>query len=272
MPTPPSATPESKRSHGSEPPSTASTTVFIRFACGAAIVPSEKPLLDSPSAITTSATTQQATLAAISWPACCSAGVPFTSQPVLRSWLMSPAFDAATHTTVPTVSTAPIAAVPVQPSARKIAAVLAIVISAIADTGLDDTPIRPTRRDETGTNRKPKSATPSAATTRAPRPRSPAKSHGTVESTITSTTRPTTITQLGRSRSVRSACAFPPPPERPRATAASDCTIVGAVLMTVKRPAQVTAPAPTKIVNWSLIALGVRPAPPAAMWTFVISG
>ena len=44
--------------------------------------------------------------APISWPSCWRAGVAPTSQPVLRSCEMSPAFDAATATIVPTVSTA----------------------------------------------------------------------------------------------------------------------------------------------------------------------
>src|SRR5262245_28552066 len=118
--------------------------------------------------MTTAAMTQHATHAAISWPYCCRHGVAPTSQPVLRSWLMSPAFDAATQTTVPTVSTAACAATPFQPSATKMPAVPASVISAIAEVGFDDTPITPTRRDDTGTNRKPNSATPSAAAQRAP--------------------------------------------------------------------------------------------------------
>jgi hypothetical protein len=157
---------------------------------------------------------------------------------------MSPAFDAATQTTVPTVSTAARASRSRQPSRKKTADVPASVISAIADVGFDDTPIHPTRREDTGTNRNPNSATPSAAKILPWSGRWPAKRSGIVASATTSRAMPSRSTGAGRSRSVRS----PPPAAlfllNPEATAANERTIVGAVRHTVTSAAAATAPAP----------------------------
>ena len=50
--------------------------------------------------MTVAATAQQAQAAPMSWPSCWRAGVAPTRKPVLRSWEMSPALEAATATMV----------------------------------------------------------------------------------------------------------------------------------------------------------------------------
>src|SRR5919106_314013 len=76
---------------------------------------------------------------------------------------MSPAFEAAMHTTVPTVRIAARAEGSVQPQRTKTRATPSRVTRVMPEVGLDDTPIRPTMRDETTTKRAPKLPPPGAA-------------------------------------------------------------------------------------------------------------
>src|SRR5688572_6867223 len=116
---------------------------------------------------------------------------------------MSPAFDAAIQTTVPTVRIAARAEGSVQPSRTKTTETPSRVTSVIAEVGFDDTPIRPTMRDETTTKATPKIATPSAATTRGTKDMLPAKRPGTATSVSTTSAGTATTIQAGMSRSVR---------------------------------------------------------------------
>src|SRR5688500_8934753 len=149
-----SAAPTPTSPHGSDPESTPSITVFISVACGAGR--SGDPNVNArPRSSTVPAIAQQANAAPMNCPSCCFAGVAPTRYPVFRSCEMSPAFDAATQTTVPTVITVALVVGPTAPSARNASAVPISVISAIAEVGFDETPITPTSRELTGTNRNP---------------------------------------------------------------------------------------------------------------------
>jgi hypothetical protein len=161
---------------------------------------------------------------------------------------MSPAFEAATHTTVPTVSMAARAEASVQPRARNTTLTPSSVTSAIPDVGLEETPMSPTMREDTTTNVRPKTATPIAATARWMTLISPASSPGTATSITTTRAGNASTTQPGRSRSVRDASgpavtASGEAP-RPRSTATSEAYIVGSARVTVTIPAAATAPAP----------------------------
>src|SRR5205814_6754985 len=118
---------------------------------------------------------------------------------------MSPAFDAATQTTVPTVRIAARADGSCQPHNTKITETPSSVTSVIAEVGFDDTPINPTIRDETTTKQTPKMATPIDATSRCTKFISPASSPGTATSVMITASGTTTTTHAGRSRSVRGA-------------------------------------------------------------------
>src|SRR4030081_345969 len=98
---------------------------------------------------------------------------------------MSPAFDAAIQTTVPTVRIAARAEGSVQPHNTKTTDAPRSVTSVIAEVGFDETPIKPTMREETTTKQTPKIATPSDATRRGPSPMFPASNPGTATSVIT---------------------------------------------------------------------------------------
>src|SRR3954462_9441473 len=146
-----SAAPTPTSPHGSEPASTPSMTVFISVACGAGN--SGEPNLNAePRSSTVPAIAQHANAAPMNCPNCWRAGVAPTRNPVFRSCEMSPAFDAAMQTTVPTVRIAARADGSVQPHKTKITATPRSVTSVIADVGLEDTPMRPTMRDDTTTN------------------------------------------------------------------------------------------------------------------------
>src|ERR1041384_3968669 len=95
---------------------------------------------------------------------------------------MSPAFDAAMQTTVPTVRIAARADGSFHPRSTNTAATPSSVTSVIADVGFDDTPINPTMRDETTTKQTPKIATPIAAMSRGVNDMLPAKRPGTATS------------------------------------------------------------------------------------------
>src|SRR5512145_120086 len=159
---------------------------------------------------------------------------------------MSPAFEAATQTTVPTVRMAARAEGSVQPRATKITDTPSSVTSAIPEVGLDDTPMSPTIRDETTTKATPKMATPSDATNRGPGPMSPASRPGTENRVMMTSAGTASTTQPGTSRSVRGTAAAVPPGSsrcrRPVITAASDRYIVGSERNTVTIPAAATAP------------------------------
>src|SRR5258708_19136009 len=158
-----SAEPVPTSAHGSEPESTPSMTVFISVACGAGRSgePNVKAL---PRSSTVPAMAQQAHAAPRNWPNCCFAGVAPTMNPVFRSCEMSPAFDAAIQTTVPTVRIAARAEGSVQPQSTKTTDAPSNVTSVIAEVGFDETPISPTMSDDTTTKQTPHIATPMAAT------------------------------------------------------------------------------------------------------------
>src|SRR6185503_4768035 len=145
---------------------------------------------------------------------------------------MSPAFDAATQTTVPTVRIAARADGSVHPSSTKTTDTPSNATIVIADVGFDETPISPTMRDDTTTKQTPKMATPSAATRRWTKFMSPARRSGTATRATTTAIGTATTTQPGTSRSVRGVCeTWPGPasgaPRNPRTTAANELAIVG---------------------------------------------
>src|SRR5438067_8562947 len=155
-----SADPVPTSPHGSEPARTPSITVFMSVACGAGS--SGEPNVNAlPSSRTVPAIAQHANAAPMNWPSCWRAGVAPTRNPVFKSCEMSPAFDAAMQTTVPTVRIAARADGSVQPHNTKATDAPRSVTSVIADGGLDETPIRPTMRDDTTTKQTPKIATAS---------------------------------------------------------------------------------------------------------------
>src|ERR1044071_384871 len=246
--------------HGSEPASTPSITVFISVACGAGRSgePNVKAL---PRSSTVPAIAQQANAAPRNWPNCWRAGVAPTSQPVLRSCEMSPAFDAAIQTTVPAVRMAARADGSFQPRSTKTIETPSSVTSVIADVGFDDTPIRPTMREETTTKQTPKIATPIAAINRGAKVILPAKSPGTTTSVMTTTSGTTATTHAGTSRAVRSPKPIEAPTARtPRATAAKELHIVGSARATATSPAAATAPAPMKRTCFDQICPAVSAA------------
>src|SRR3954447_12546273 len=149
-----SADPVPTSAHGSDPESTPSMTVFISVAWGAGS--SGDPNVNArPRRSTVPAMAQQAHAAPRNWPNCCFAGVAPTRNPVFKSCEMSPAFDAAMQTTVPTVRMAARADGSFQPHSTKMTETPRSVTSVIAEVGFDDTPIRPTMRDDTTTNATP---------------------------------------------------------------------------------------------------------------------
>src|SRR5712691_1037282 len=170
---------------------------------------------------------------------------------------MSPAFDAATHTTVPTVRIAARADGSVHPRSTNTAETPRRVTSVIAEVGFDETPISPTMREETTKKHTPKIATPSALTRRGPKDMLPARRPGTATSVMT-TRAGTSATKIGgMSRSVRPSDVGPTlesalsdwrvgptPPRRPFTTALNELHIVGSARATATIPAAATAPAP----------------------------
>src|SRR3954452_5277621 len=242
-----SAEPVPTSAHGSDPESTPSITVFINVACGAGS--SGDPNVNArPRRSTVPAMAQQAQAAPRNWPNCCFAGVAPTRNPVFRSCEMSPAFDAAMQTTVPTVRIAARAEGSVQPQRTKTTDAPSSVTSVIAEVGFEETPIRPTMRDETTTKQTPKIATPSAATRRGPKAMLPASNPGTPTSVMTTASGTAITIHDGTSRSVRGAVSpsaiETPLRRRPRMTAANELAIVGSALITATIPAAATAPAP----------------------------
>jgi hypothetical protein len=79
--------------------------VFINVACGAGSSCEPNPYA-LPRNSSVAATAQHAVAAPMYCPTCCSAGVAPTCCSVFKSCEMSPAFDAAIATTVPTISSA----------------------------------------------------------------------------------------------------------------------------------------------------------------------
>src|SRR3954452_21196344 len=196
------AEPVPTSAHGSDPERTPSITVFISVACGAGSSGDPK-VKARPRRSTVPAMAQQAQAAPRNWPNCCLAGVAPTRNPVFKSCEMSPAFDAAMQTTVPTVRIAARADGSVQPHSTKTTEAPRSVTSVIAEVGFDETPISPTMRDETTTKQTPKIATPSAATRRGPKAMLPASKPGTATSVMTTASGTTTTIHDGTSRSVR---------------------------------------------------------------------
>src|SRR5262245_27006933 len=181
------------------------------------------------------------------WPACCLAGVAPTSHPVFKSWLMSPAFEAAIATTVPTVRTAAIAPGPVHPSYANTVATPSNVTSVIPDVGCDDTPTIPTMRAATATNKSPKIPTPAAHTARCSGVSALPNTPGTSAAVAMTNATPTTITTGDRSRSVSATSAAALTARDPSSslnTADNAPHMVGRPAMTVRIPAVATAPAP----------------------------
>src|SRR5580765_3466063 len=159
---------------------------------------------------------------------------------------MSPAFEAAMQTTVPTVRMAARADGSRQPQSTKTTETPSSVTRVMADVGFDDTPMRPTMRDDTTTKATPNTATPMAATRRGTNDMWPASNPGTATSVTMTISGTSTTTQEGMSRSVRSGAWVPGPgsrvpvtsgpvpvtgdprpasPRRPRSTAANELHI-----------------------------------------------
>src|SRR3954447_6158837 len=196
-----SAAPTPTSPHGNEPESTPSITVFINVACGAGSAgePNVKAL---PSSSTVPATAQQANAAPMNCPNCCRAGVAPTRKPVFRSCEMSPAFDAAMQTTVPTVRIAARADGSCQPRSTNTTETPSSVTSVIAEVGFEETPIKPTMRDDTTTKQTPKIATAIAAIRRGTSDILPASRPGTATRVTMTASGTTATTHAGTSRSV----------------------------------------------------------------------
>lgn len=169
---------------------------------------------------------------------------------------MSPAFEAAMATMVPTVRTAARAPPSIQPAAANAEATPSRVTRAMPEVGCDDTPTMPTMRAATATKSTPKIATPEAQTARWVRSMPPAKTPGTSHETVTTSAIPPKTKPPGRSRSVSGTPAADPVPLTalaalaaafffsPRATAVNEAIMVGKLRTTVRMPAVATAPAP----------------------------
>ena len=99
-------------------------------------------------------------------PICCRRGVAPRMKPVLRSCDVSPAMDAATQTTVPTMRTVALPARSVQPARKNTRLTPSSVAMAIPDVGLEVTPTRPTIRELTVTKKNAKIAMRTEATAR----------------------------------------------------------------------------------------------------------
>ena len=208
------------RPQGSAPASTPSMTVFISVACGAG---------RSGGAEGVGAAEEQHRARhrpagergaeELAEPAG-APGVAPTSWPVFRSCEMSPALEAAMQTTVPTVRIAARAAGSVQPRATKTTDTPSSVTSVMPEVGFEETPIRPTMRDDTTTKAsaedgharaRPRGAGPRSCSRRA--------GPGTANRVSTTATGATSTTQPGMSRSVRGTAppsAATSPPRRPR--------------------------------------------------------
>src|ERR1051325_2918286 len=94
---------------------------------------------------------------------CCLAGVAPTRKPVFKSCDVLPALADAMQTTPPMVMARAENAVAVQPITRNMAHVAIRVAMAIPEIGFDELPIRPVIREETVTNKNPKTTTRIAA-------------------------------------------------------------------------------------------------------------
>src|SRR5438270_5916822 len=134
-----------------------------------------------------------------------------------------------------------------QPRARKMEEVAMSVAIVIPETGFAELPIRPVMRDDTVTNRNPKIMTKMEATTLAKSevcaPGTGLKVRKAHIMTINST-EPPTVTDIGRSSSVRRLdWSLFPAPSCFRLACNAD-TIVGTVFNSVMSPAAATAPAP----------------------------
>ena len=88
---------------------------------------------------------------------CCVHGVAPTRKPVLRSCEVVPPFETAMQTIPAIESAARRYSGPTQPSRTKIRQVSSSVATVIPEIGFDDEPISPVSREETVTNRNPKS-------------------------------------------------------------------------------------------------------------------
>src|SRR6476646_7034726 len=94
---------------------------------------------------------------------CCGRGVAPTRKPVLRSCDVVPPLDDAMHTTAATVRAASESALDVWPSDTNTRQVMSRAATVMPEIGFDDDPISPVNRDETVTNRKPRSTIRAAA-------------------------------------------------------------------------------------------------------------
>ena len=163
---------------------------------------------------------------------------------------MSPAFDAAIATIVPTVRTAARAFPSVQPAAAKSDAIAISVTSVMPDVGCEETPTMPTMRAATATKRTPKTPTPAAQTARGSGPMWPAEDPGHErgreddERDAAEHEAAGQVAVRARDASGGIALAPPRPPRTPFTTARNAPAIVGKFLRTVRMPAVATAPAP----------------------------
>ena len=180
---------------------------------------------------------------------CCARGVAPTRKPVFKSCDVLPALAEAMQTTPPMLMASAANAAPVQCSTRKTAQVAIRVAMAMPEMGFDDVPMSPVMREETVTNKNPKTITNNAAA-RFSYQVVLASLMGMKVSMahIISSTRaaPPKATFRSRSRSVRRA----PPPvaaaplPRSFAPARNAAMMVGMVLSKVISPDAATAPAP----------------------------
>jgi hypothetical protein len=170
-------------------------------------------------------------------------GVAPTRKPVFRSWDVVPPFEEATQTTAATVMAISRSSALVQPMARNKRHVNSSVATVMPEMGFDDDPISPVKREETVTNKNPKSTTSMAPSRLTPLKGVPNGKATQIAATNASVPMPTT--RMGRSRSVRRATgAARTDPRRSRNPAASEATISGTARHKLMMPPVATAPAP----------------------------
>ena len=166
----------------------------------------------------------------------------------MRSCDVSPAIEAATATTAPTVSAATLPLSSVHPSSRNTDEVASSVAIVMPLVGFAVTPTSPTMRELTVTKKNANTTTSMAATARPAGISMLLNARGTSTSVAKTSAAPTPTTRSGRSCSVRGTAGAPGVSDRRsriwRAPDRKLSTISGTLRSSVISPAVATAPAP----------------------------
>ena len=179
---------------------------------------------------------------------CIRHGVPPTQKPVFKSCEVVPPFDAAMQTMPPIdKAVTKYGSAAVQPSARKTRQVIKSVATVIPEIGFDDEPTSPVRRDETVTNKNPRTIikiAPRNETIGFVKTLKPSCGKSIIAATKPIT--PITTHFIERSRSVRGTFSLfaLEPPRKSASPPFKPCQIVGRLLASEMIPAIATAPAP----------------------------